>query len=102
MSTVEGDAAAFRLMQQKAGSLDRQRDPRSVNCPQERNGYAYVAEEYPQTRSPTMKPPVDRKAALFAAVAAVFVVSVCLSILVANFNFHPHFGGGQPSSATPK
>ena len=49
-----------------------------------------------------MKPPVDGKAALFAAVATVFVVSVCLSILAANFNFHPHFGGEQPSSGAPK
>jgi hypothetical protein len=49
-----------------------------------------------------MKPPVDRKAAIFAAAAAVFVVSLCLTIVVTHFDIHPHIGGGQPTTAAPK
>jgi hypothetical protein len=49
-----------------------------------------------------MKPPVDRKAAIFAAAAAVFVVSLCLTIVVTHFDIHPHIGGTQPSADAPK
>ena len=48
-----------------------------------------------------MKPPVDRKAVFFAA-AAVFVVSLCVTIVVTHFDIHPHIGGGQPTTAAPK
>jgi hypothetical protein len=34
------------------------------------------------------KPPVDCKAAVFAAALAVFVVSLCLTIVVTHFDIH--------------
>jgi hypothetical protein len=49
-----------------------------------------------------MKPPVDRKAAYFAAALAVFVVSLCLTIVVTHFDVYPHIGGAQSSAEAPK
>jgi hypothetical protein len=48
------------------------------------------------------KPPVDCKAAVFAAALAVFVVSLCLTIAVTHFDIHPHIGGTQPLADRPK